>query len=138
MADFGLSRIIHHDGGGGIVQNRTVCGTPLFMAPEILQRKPYDSFLVDVWALGITIYIMVTMEVPFDFSDMNKAINDMVTKNWTWPEDKMKGKPSEDMKAITAAMLDPDPTKRMPLIEVTNNAWIATEFKRAQALANKK
>ena len=163
MADFGLSRIIHHDDSGNIANNRTICGTPLFMvsitwlcakwaqvflliinvsfftqAPEILNRKPYNAFLVDSWALGVTIFIMMSLELPFDFKDQNKAVKDMLERKWNWPKDKMKAAPSADLKAITSGMLEPEPQKRLSMAQMCGHKWLADDFKKAQALANKK
>ena len=56
--------------------NKTQCGTPLFMAPEILNIKPYDS-KVDVWSIGILFYEMLTGFVPFtgrNESDLKRNI----------------------------------------------------------------
>ena len=138
VSDFGLSRIMHHDSAGGIQMNRTICGTPIFMAPEILLRKPYSGFLVDVWALGITLYIMMTLQLPFNFRNKDQAIKDMVAKKWEWPTSKMKAPPSNDLKNYLSGMLDPDPTKRLDMSGISNHKWETQQFKKAQVMANKK
>ncbi|KAJ6219570.1 hypothetical protein RDWZM_005382 [Blomia tropicalis] len=138
VSDFGLSRIMHHDSAGGIQMNRTICGTPIFMAPEILLRKPYSGFLVDVWALGITLYIMMTLQLPFNFRNKDQAIKDMVAKKWEWPTSKMKASPSNDLKNYLSGMLDPDPTKRLDMSGISNHKWETQQFKKAQVMANKK
>lgn len=159
VADFGLSRIVHHDNDGDIQKNRTVCGTPIFMAPEILTRKvgllhlthrdcsliiyflqPYNAFLVDMWALGVTVFILMTLELPFDFKDMNKAIQNMLDRKWGFPKEKgkMKSSPSGDLKEMTTALLEPDPGKRLSMSAQITHKWCASEYKKAQGLANKK
>lgn len=137
MADFGLSRILHHEDSGELALNRTVCGTPLFMAPEILMKKPYNAFEVDVWALGVTVYIMMTMELPFDFRDMNKVVRDQMAKRWGWKEDKMKEPPSQKLKQFVSGCIEPDISKRFTMIKLTTHPWIASAYKAAQAAANK-
>ena len=58
LTDFGLCR----EGLYPPKNTRTFCGTPDFMAPEVIDGKPY-SFSVDWWALGVMIYIMLTGQV---------------------------------------------------------------------------
>ena len=88
--------------------------------------------------LGVTIFIMMTLELPFDFKDQNKAIKDMQERKWNWPKDKMKAAPSADLKAATSSMLEPEPSKRLTMAQLCTHKWMASEYKKAQALANKK
>ena len=136
VTDFGLSRIQHHDNQGQIAMNRTVCGTPIFMAPEILLRKPYVAFGVDIWALGVTLYIMMTSHLPFDFRDRAKAVKDMVEKKWTFDEDVMKSKPSKEYCSLMQRMIDPNPEQRITMQQLTKDKWLADSYNKAQKLAN--
>jgi len=56
--DYGLSKQVK----GGITS--TVCGTPIFMAPELILQQPYNS-KADLWSIGIMIYIMIFKDIPF-------------------------------------------------------------------------
>lgn len=62
ITDFGLSKIINDE--NTIMQ--TVCGTPAYVAPEVLNRKfcSYDQ-QVDIWSLGVILYYMLCQELPF-------------------------------------------------------------------------
>ena len=61
VSDYGLSRVVHQDEKGGPVMYTTQCGTPAYMAPEILAGSPYNCYLADVWSLGITLYAMLNL-----------------------------------------------------------------------------
>merc|ERR1711976_552168 len=57
--DFGFSV----KGNGSLLN--TYCGTPCYMSPEILMKKPYDAIYADIWAMGVLLFRMVTGETPF-------------------------------------------------------------------------
>uniref|UniRef100_A0A182LX97 non-specific serine/threonine protein kinase n=1 Tax=Anopheles culicifacies TaxID=139723 RepID=A0A182LX97_9DIPT len=59
LADFGISKIMHDNDF-----NRTIVGTPLYMAPEVARGRDYD-YKSDVWALGIIFYELCMLEHPF-------------------------------------------------------------------------
>ena len=61
ITDFGLSNVVK--GGDGSMC--TTCGTPEYIAPEILARKPYTC-QVDLWAVGVITYILLSGTMPFD------------------------------------------------------------------------
>ncbi len=54
IIDFGFSVSIKDD-----PFRKTTCGTPSYVAPEILKHQSYDPELVDVWCLGVTLYAML-------------------------------------------------------------------------------
>lgn len=61
LSDFGLAK----DGMGDGDKARTLCGTPEYVAPEMISQTPYDKS-VDFWALGVLFYRMVAGKFPFD------------------------------------------------------------------------
>ena len=61
ISDFGLSRTLHEQSLA-----RTMCGTPLYVAPEILTSRPYNGSKVDVWSAGVLLYVMACGFPPFD------------------------------------------------------------------------
>ena len=60
IIDFGFSIIIPKN-----KKLNVFCGTPSYMAPEILSKEFYSGFLADVWALGIVLFIMLCGNFPF-------------------------------------------------------------------------
>jgi serine/threonine protein kinase len=55
----------------------TLCGTPLYLAPELINSDNYNES-VDVWALGVLTYELLTNEIPFkikSMKDLKKVVN---------------------------------------------------------------
>ncbi len=73
IADFGFSKLLAEEDE----QAETILGSPLHMAPEILNHQPYNN-KADIWSLGVAFYEMIFGEVPFkadNLIDLVKKIN---------------------------------------------------------------
>lgn len=68
LSDFGFTRELPFSmhGKNGLLTE--YCGTGAYMAPEIVKRTPYNGIKIDIWALGVMLYTMLTGEMPFDDS----------------------------------------------------------------------
>ncbi|CAK7566647.1 MAG: Cytochrome c oxidase subunit 1 [Sporothrix epigloea] len=64
LVDFGFAKRLGRDGAGGAVETYTLCGTPEYIAPEVIQNMGHTT-AVDWWALGILIYEFLTGYPPF-------------------------------------------------------------------------
>lgn len=60
LIDFGFSK----ESGNSL---KTYCGTPNYMAPEVIMNTSYNGFKADIWSLGVTLHILLTQEFPFEF-----------------------------------------------------------------------
>ncbi len=63
ITDFGLSKIFADDAAGEVVM-KTACGTPGYVAPEVLSHEAYSS-QVDLWSVGVIVYILLCGFPPF-------------------------------------------------------------------------
>jgi len=80
LADFGLAK---EDLGPGQT-TATFCGTPDYIAPEIIQYLPYGRS-IDWWSLGVMMYEMLTGEPPFDGDSEDELFNSILTKKTKCP-----------------------------------------------------
>ena len=62
LCDFGLATKLEFDGE----KKRTICGTPNYIAPEVLDGKCGHSYEVDVWSLGVIMYTLIIGKVIID------------------------------------------------------------------------
>lgn len=68
ISDFGLSTILE-----GTNTQLSICGTPLYSAPQLLKKKGY-SYKVDIWALGIICYELLMGQTPFHSYEMKDLV----------------------------------------------------------------
>lgn len=79
----------------------------------------------------------MTNETPFDFKSMGRAVKDMQSKKWNWPPKMKSPPPSAELKSLTNSLLEPEPSKRISMADLCSAKWLAVDYKRAQAMANK-
>lgn len=65
LGDFGIAKCLSYT----LEKAKTVVGTPYYLSPEIVENKPY-SFKSDIWSLGVLLYEMVCLKMPFDASSL--------------------------------------------------------------------
>ena len=102
LTDFGLSRIC----SGNDDKAFTICGTPYYIAPEILERKGYNN-TVDLWSLGCLMYEMLNGKPLFNLRGGKIDINEY-KKKIVLPNNF-----SEEAKDLISKLLDLDPKKRL-------------------------
>lgn len=112
ITDFGLSRKL-----AGDERCRSFCGTPEYMAPEVVSQAEYTR-VVDWWALGVFIFEMVTGRPPF--LDENRSA---LYKSIQNDEPASPGYLSVELRSLISQLLQKDPTKRL------GNAQDAAEIK---------
>ncbi|KAE8636139.1 hypothetical protein XENTR_v10002854 [Xenopus tropicalis] len=103
IVDFGLSK----DRFGYSDRTNTMCGTKTYMAPEIYLKLGY-GMAADWWALGITVYVMLLYELPFNHKDPVEQMMSILYDDISLPEDL-----SEDASTLIKELLEKDPEFRL-------------------------
>lgn len=124
LADFGFSVAFMDD------QNRdcrAVLGTESYMAPELLQGMPYSPVQTDLFALAVTLFLIVSGSYPFKRADANDPYYKLFMKKselfWKGHERKLSTTFSTDFKNLMTAMLSHDWSKRPSISEIKSSAW---------------
>ena len=82
LGDFGLAAKLEFDGE----RKKTVCGTPNYIAPEILDGTDGHSYAVDIWSLGVIAYALLIGKPPFETSDVKTTYRRIRKNDYTFPE----------------------------------------------------
>jgi len=111
VGDFGLATKLEFDGE----RKRTVCGTPNYIAPEILEGKTGHSFEVDIWSLGVIIYTLIIGKPPFETNNVKETYKRIKNDNYSFPENALISEPSKE---LIQSILVLDPNKRPNLDQI--------------------
>ena len=65
------------------------CGTPAYIAPEILRDKGYEGFKVDIWSAGVCLYAMLIGTVPFKASNMHELHHMIINGKYDLKEENL-------------------------------------------------
>ena len=106
IGDFGLATKLEFDGE----KKRTICGTPNYIAPEVLDGKQGHSYEVDIWSLGVIIYTLLIGKPPFETSDVKTTYRRIRMNAFSFPEHVSI---SEAAKSLISSILVTDPLKRL-------------------------
>ena len=123
IMDFGLSKIL-----GKKEKSTDGFGTLTFVSPEVLIRKPYNKE-VDIWSLGVILYLMLSGDLPFDDPDDNeqKIAKAIVYQEVKFPNDKF-GKRSKAVIELIQGCLTKDPKSRIKVDEIIKSDWIKEQL----------
>jgi serine/threonine protein kinase len=86
------------------------CGTPAYIAPEILLDRGYEGFAVDVWSAGVVLYAMLFGAVPFKANNMTELQKVIIAANYT-----LGDSISKEAANLLKGLLEKDPSKRITL-----------------------
>ena len=131
ISDFGLARYINSEEDKLAT---TTCGTPGYVAPEILNKKPYDH-RCDFWSLAVVLFIMLSGTPPF-FHEDNFELFDLIKAGkyeFDAPAWKIISKEAKDL--ITKLLIT-DPEKRITAEEIRGHPWIDGTYKASKKNLN--
>ncbi|XP_015186872.1 PREDICTED: serine/threonine-protein kinase polo [Polistes dominula] len=118
IGDFGLATRLEHEGE----RKKTLCGTPNYIAPEILTKAGH-SYEVDVWSIGCIMYTLLVGKPPFETSSLKETYNRIKQVQYKTPSH--LSKPAMNM--ITN-MLQGIPSKRPPVSKLMKDIFFSSGY----------
>lgn len=116
VSDFGLSALPEHHWIDGLLH--TQCGTPAYVAPEVLRKKGYDGAKADIWSCGVILFVLLSGFLPFQNENLMKLYMKIFKAEYEFP-------PwiSMDARRLISKLLVVDPEKRITIPQIMKNAW---------------
>jgi polo-like kinase 1 len=116
VGDFGLAAKLDYEDQ----KRRTVCGTPNYIAPEVLDSKIGHSFEVDIWSLGVILYTMLIGRPPFETTDVKLTYKRIKQGSYSFPENV---EISAQAKDLISRILRIEPKKRLSIDQILDHPF---------------
>ena len=117
LGDFGLATKLEFEEE----RKRTICGTPNYIAPEILDGKEGHSYEVDLWSLGVLLYTLSIGRPPFETHDIKLTYKKIRMNAYSYPETVSI---SEELKDLISKLIVTDPLLRLPLDDILQHDFM--------------
>ncbi|XP_012580713.1 PREDICTED: serine/threonine-protein kinase 33 [Condylura cristata] len=119
VTDFGLAV---KKQGRSEAMLQTTCGTPIYMAPEVINAHDYSQ-QCDIWSIGVIMYILICGEPPFLASSEEKLF-ELIRKGELHFEHPIWESISDSAKSVLKQLLKVDPAHRITAKELLDNQWL--------------
>ncbi|XP_059814083.1 serine/threonine-protein kinase SIK2, partial [Hypanus sabinus] len=100
----------------------TWCGSPPYAAPEVFEGQQYEGPLLDIWSLGVVLYVLVCGALPFDGPTLPLLRQRVLEGRFRIPYFM-----SEDCEHLIRRMLVLDPSKRLSIAQIKEHKWMLAE-----------
>ncbi|CDP17892.1 unnamed protein product [Coffea canephora] len=116
VSDFGLSALPEQLRNDGLLH--TQCGTPAYIAPEVLRKKGYDGVKADLWSCGVVLYVLLAGFLPFQDQNLMNMYRKIFKAEFTFP-------PwfSMESKRLISKLLVADPARRISIPAIMKAPW---------------
>lgn len=121
VTDFGLAALpeqLRHDG-----LLHTQCGTPAYVAPEVLRKRGYDGARADMWSCGVVLYVLLCGFLPFQHDNYVKMYQKIFKGEYQMPP-----WVSGEARRLIGRLLAVDPAKRISIPEIMLTPWFKRGF----------
>uniref|UniRef100_A0A3B4AB92 non-specific serine/threonine protein kinase n=1 Tax=Periophthalmus magnuspinnatus TaxID=409849 RepID=A0A3B4AB92_9GOBI len=126
LADFGFGNF--YNAGEPL---STWCGSPPYAAPEVFEGKEYEGPGLDIWSLGVVLYVLVCGSLPFDGPSL-PALRQRVTEG----RFRIPFFMSQDCENLIRKMLVVDPAKRITVAQIKQHRWMLADPTAAHQILN--
>ncbi|KAI3461714.1 hypothetical protein Pfo_018377 [Paulownia fortunei] len=116
VSDFGLSALAESKRPDGLLH--TTCGTPAYVAPEVIDRKGYDGTTADIWSCGVILFVLLAGYLPFHDSNLMELYRKIAKAEYKCPSSF-----SPEVRRLLSRILDPNPNSRISIARIKGSSW---------------
>nr|QCH00481.1 CBL-interacting protein kinase 14 [Vitis amurensis] len=124
VSDFGLSALRKP---GDVLS--TACGSPCYVAPELLANRGYDGAAADIWSCGVILFELLAGYLPFDDRNLMSLYKKITKAEYTCPE---WFTPSQTK--LISRILDTNPRRRISIAEIVEDEWFQIDYEPASGI----
>ncbi|KAG5503808.1 hypothetical protein JIQ42_07325 [Leishmania sp. Namibia] len=118
IGDFGLAAELQYDGE----RKRTICGTPNYIAPEIIDHKSHGhSYEVDTWSLGVILYTLLVGQPPFQMEDVESTYKRIRQCRYDFPSSV-----PDNARDLITQILQSSPAHRPTLMDIRQHSFFSS------------
>lgn len=125
VSDFGLSALLESKRQDGLLH--TTCGTPAYVAPEVINKRGYDGEKADMWSCGVILFVLLAGYLPFQDSNLVEMYRKIIKSEFRCPQ----WFPPE-VRKLLSRILDPNPFTRITVARLMENSWFRKGFKQIE------
>lgn len=114
IIDFGLSNVYVP---GQFL--KTFCGSPTYSAPELIEQHAYEGPKIDIWSMGVVLFVLVAGYLPFDGASFSELFNKILRGAYEMPAFL-----SPECADLIRRMLVVDPHQRCSMDDVRTHPWL--------------
>ncbi|XP_027339989.1 CBL-interacting serine/threonine-protein kinase 25-like isoform X2 [Abrus precatorius] len=130
VSDFGLSALPEQRRSDGMLL--TPCGTPAYVAPEVLKKKGYDGSKADIWSCGVILFALLSGYLPFQGENVMRIYSKSFKADYALPDWISPG-----AKSLISNLLVVNPEKRYSIADIMKDPWFQIGFMRPIAFSMK-
>ncbi|OMO75838.1 hypothetical protein CCACVL1_16009 [Corchorus capsularis] len=121
VSDFGLSALKKSRHQDGLLH--TTCGTPAYVAPEVISRRGYDGAKADIWSCGVILYVLLAGHLPFQDSNLMTLYRKISKAEYKFPNWF-----SPEVCKLLSRMFNPNPKARISIAKIMADPWFKKGF----------
>ncbi|KAL9268059.1 CBL-interacting protein kinase 18-like protein [Drosera capensis] len=123
VTDFGLSALAETRRQDGLLH--TTCGTPAYVAPEVIHRKGYDGVKADIWSCGVILFVLLARYLPFQDANLMEMYRKIDKAEFRFPNWF-----AADVRRLLRKILDPNPNSRISAAKIMESSWFKKGYEK--------